>query len=172
MKIIYSLPYAKSKVLAEDIKKNRVQNLGPFVRQAAERMPAKAILIPVPGHEGYATHANILATTIAKETNCTYPQKTAYCFNCAAGAERKSICELKRQGLPFFDVDFGFAPLEKKTPQFIKEQRAKGWEIIFVDNVIDTGTTIRALAAALGLTESDDSYSVIAIGDTQAWKNF
>lgn len=169
MKIIYSLPYEKTKLLAENIKKNRACDLGPFTTHAAEKMPNKTILIPVPGHEGYATHAYTIAIALAKETNRLYPAKTVYCYNCMAGTERKSICELKRQGLPFFDVEFGFAPVEKKTPQFIKEQRAMGWEVVFVDNVIDTGTTIRALAAALGLT---DAYSVIAIGDTQAWKKF
>ena len=45
-----------------------------------------------------------------------------------------------------------------------------GWDVILVDNVIDTGTTARAAMQAMEL--SDAECGVFAIGNTGAWKNF
>lgn len=173
MKITYSIPYLKSKVLTENVKNNRFDYnaINVFIDAAAEKMPEKAILIPVPGHKGFAEHSKNLAIKLATRTNDTYPNKTVFCYDCMEGAQRESVCNLKRQGLPFHTIDFGFKPKPNETIDFItSQQKEKRWEIIFVDNVINTGTTIRALAKAMNLEE--DTYSVIAIGDTGAWKNF
>lgn len=168
--IIYSYPYLQSKAVCQDIKKGRQAGTGfdKILKEITEAMPAKSVLIPIPQHGGTAKYTDDLAVRIAKKTNFTYPEKTIVVLNTIRGKERDSVCERKRLGQPFDDIDFGFTVTE---PERLQRFVDSGWDIIFVDNVIDTGTTIKAAAKAAGIGE-DGQCNVIAIGDTGAWKNF
>lgn len=171
MKVIFAKPYQDVRDICHQVKVSvSDESLTPWVADAAKALPNKCIIVPVPGCSGVAGNTTILARDLAQETNRLFPDKTAVVFDCLQGAVRDSICTRKEKGLPFddvvFDLRFKDGDTEKRFRQFVDD----GWRVILFDNVIDTGTTMRAAIAAIGLPE--DKCHCAAIGDTKAWTNF
>lgn len=171
MRIVYAKPYGEVRDLCHDVKESKpCPGLPVLYDEASAAMPMKTVLIPMPGSGGVASYTADMAYKLAKNINAQFVGKTAVVLNCLVGSVRDSVCRRKEAGEPFDDIQFGFRFVNDESKERLKKFIRDGWDVILVDNVIDTGTTARAAMQAMEL--SDAECGVFAIGDTGAWKNF
>lgn len=112
-------------------------------RQMAKLVPPDSILVPVPSHTGNAECTLKLANAIARITGSEV-------VDALKGKSRRSLYEMKKNG-ERIDSDYLGFHLDRKLPE--------GKNIVFVDNVIATGTTANAALATVE-TGSIISYSM------------
>lgn len=172
IRIVSSLPYDNENVkkLCHKVKQETPEGRKACAKPAsdiARDIPNKSILVPVPTHDPSAYYTIILAIQTAMMAEILYGKKVDV-RKLLKGEPHPSLCELKERGKNISDVDTGIQlnldemnlPLDRMTKQ--------GWRIVLVDNVIDTGKTVRDCLDALGdLAEYTD---VAVIGDTGNWK--
>lgn len=171
MRIIYAKNYNEVRDLCHNVKESKpCPALPVFYDEASAAMPVKAVLVPMPGSGGIASYTNEMAHELAMSINRQSCGKTAVVLNCLVGSVRDSVCRRKEAGEPFDDIEFGFRFFNEEAKVRLEKFIRAGWDVILVDNVIDTGTTARAAMQAMEL--SDAECGVFAIGDTGAWKNF
>lgn len=171
MRIVYAKPYGEVRDLCHDIKDSKpCPGLPVIYDEASAAMPVKAVLVPMPGSGGIASYTNDMAHEITKNINAQFIGKTAVVLNCLIGSVRDSVCRRKQAGEPFDDIQFGFRFVNDEAKERLDRFIRSGWDVILVDNVIDTRTTARAAMQAMEL--SDAECGVFAIGDTGAWQNF
>lgn len=169
LKVIFSRPYNEVKIECMKMKQGDVSVIDEHINAINDSLPAKCVLIPMPQSSGRAEYTLSLATTIAQQVNELYNGKTVVVLDCLYGKVRDSVCGRKQKGEPFDDIDFGFGfkdRQEERLSSFFED----GWSLILVDNVVDTGTT--AIHAIHAMNRLIEEVSVLALGDTEAWKNF
>lgn len=171
MRIIFAKNYNDVRDLCHNVKESKpCPALPVFYDEASAAMPVKAVLVPMPGCGGIASYTNEMAHELAMSLNKQSCGKTAVVLNCLVGSVRDSVCRRKEAGEPFDDIQFGFRFVNDEAKERLEKFIRAGWDVILVDNVIDTGTTARAAMQAMEL--SDAECGVFAIGNTNAWKNF
>ena len=167
LNIVFAKKYTEVRDLCHEMKRGDVSVISPFLDEIAEALPPKCVLVPMPQSSGRAEYTEKLAVTIAQHCNSLGTDKTAVVLDCLCGYVRDSVCGRKAKGEPFDDIDFGFVyrgGADSRVKAFVE----KGWEVILVDNVVDTGTTATAAITALNINK----VGVLALGNTGAWKNF
>lgn len=167
LNIIFSKNYTEVRDLCHAMKRGDVSVINPFLGEIAEALPTKSLLVPMPQSSGKAEYTEKLAVAIAEHSNNKGTDKTAVVLDCLCGYVHDSVCGRKAKGEPFDDIDFGFVYRDRADKR-VKALVELGWEVILVDNVVDTGTTASAAIAALKLNK----VSILALGDTGAWKHF
>lgn len=165
IRILFSLPYESVREECHALKDGDMSSLSADrIREGLiEAIPDRSILIPVPGRDGKATFTKQMVNTIIALLESCRSEKTVFSANILQGKQRDSVCEWKRLGLPIDEIDFGFF-VDKENLAVLRSLEKAGWKPILVDNVIDTGTTVRAIMDTIG------EYPVIAIGDTGEWE--
>lgn len=167
LNLVFSKKYTEVRDLCYEIKRGDTSVINPFLNEIAEALPNKSLLIPMPQSSGKAEYTKKMALAIAEHCNNLGTDKTAVVLDGLCGYVHDSVCGRKTKGEPFDDIEFGFVYRDRADKR-VKALVELGWEVILIDNVVDTGTTARAAIAALNI----DKVSVLAIGDTGAWKNF
>ncbi len=166
LKIIGALPYEQ---VRDDC--HRVKTWTPesetiirfHANRIAQLLPDNPLLIPAPSHTGRPTHSFLLAQYIGAVLRRM--GKINGFFNPLCCKPRQSFCELKHQGTDISGLDCGFYFMDpEKDFNSIDRERKAGFNIVIVDNVVDTGKTARAILKLTG-----DAY-IAAIGDTGNWK--
>lgn len=109
-------------------------------KQMAKLVPPNSILVPVPSHNGSAECTLKLANAIARVTGSEV-------VDALKGKSRRSLYEMKKNGEKINSDYLGF---------YLDKPIKSGKNVIFVDNVIATGTTANAALATV------DTGSVIA----------
>ena len=111
----------------------------------AELGECKVILVPIPGRSGVSVYTDILAKIIGDEVGIEVK-------NILTGTARESFCAIKRKKGKVKDPRsfFGF----KVAQEHIDEETV----IIFIDNIIDTGTT---LETALSMFPDQECLSLV-----------
>ena len=136
------------------------------IQEAAETLApyvhANTLLIPVPGHKGYADYTLKLARAVQRE--CLRDGKAVFVVDLLKSNPHESFNELKHRGLTPDGQE-----LSIKMNGFLATRRflnaiEMGFEPILVDNVIDTGTTFSACMEATGIE------TILCIGDTGRYK--
>ena len=97
-------------------------------------IPRHAILVPIPGHEGKAKQTLQLCRVISSYTGLPVG-------DVLQGKSRESNYVAKHEGKGLTERDMGF----RKVAQL-----PEGRTPIYVDNVVDTGTTAKAAYHAIG----------------------
>ena len=122
--------------LCHKLKENDPQAIAYCARQLAKMLPENAVIIPIPGHHGFAVQTLYLARAINEQSGGIIPVANVLKGNC-----RVSNYQAKKEGHLLSAEELGFrqvAPLPKgKVPYLL-------------DNVVDTGTTAKAAIKALG----------------------
>ena len=122
--------------LCHKLKENDPQAIAYCARQLAKMLPENAVVIPIPGHHGFALQTLYLARAINEQSGGIIPVA-----NVLKGNSRMSNYQAKKEGSLLPAEELGFrqvAPLPKgKVPYLL-------------DNVVDTGTTAKAAINALG----------------------
>lgn len=167
LNIVFSKKYTEVRDLCQEMKRGDISVINPFLDEIAEALPTKSLLVPMPQSSGKAEYTEKLAIAIAEHCNNLGTDKTAVVLDCLCGYVHDSVCGRKAKGEPFDDIDFGFVYRDGADSR-VKALADKGWEVILVDNVVDTGTTASAAIAALNINK----VSILELGDTGAWKHF
>ncbi len=122
--------------LCHKLKENDPQAIAHCARQLAKMLPENAVVIPIPGHHGFALQTLYLARAINEQSGGIIPVA-----NVLKGNSRMSNYQAKKEGSLLPAEELGFrqvAPLPKgKVPYLL-------------DNVVDTGTTAKAAINVLG----------------------
>lgn len=122
--------------LCHKLKENDPQAIAYCARQLVKMLPENAVVIPIPGHHGFALQMLYLAKAINEQSGGIIPVA-----NVLKGNSRMSNYQAKKEGSLLPAEELGFrqvAPLPKgKVPYLL-------------DNVVDTGTTAKAAINALG----------------------
>jgi predicted amidophosphoribosyltransferase len=122
--------------LCHKLKENDPQALAFCARQLVKMLPENAVLVPIPGHYGFAFQTLYLARAISAQSNGKIPVA-----NLLKGNSRVSNYQAKKEGHPLSAEELGFHQV-RKLP--------KGKVPYLLDNVVDTGTTAKAAVKALG----------------------
>ena len=122
--------------LCHKLKENDPQAIAYSARKLAKMLPENAVVVPIPGHHGFALQTLYLARAISERSDGVIPVA-----NVLKGNARLSNYQAKKEGHPLSALELGFrqvAPLPKgKVPYLL-------------DNVVDTGTTAKAAINAFG----------------------
>ena len=122
--------------LCHKLKENDPQAITYCARQLVKMLPENAVVVPIPGHHGFALQTLYLAKAINEQSGGIIPVA-----NVLKGNSRMSNYQAKKEGSLLPAEELGFrqvAPLPKgKVPYLL-------------DNVVDTGTTAKAAINALG----------------------
>ena len=122
--------------LCHKLKENDPQAITHCARQLVKMLPENAVVVPIPGHHGFALQTLYLARAINEQSGGIIPVA-----NVLKGNSRMSNYQAKKEGSLLPAEELGFrqvAPLPKgKVPYLL-------------DNVVDTGTTAKAAINALG----------------------
>ena len=156
--VIGAMPYELTREDCHAVKRNDFEAIGRQAKCLAAHVPTKTVLIPVPGHEGYATHTLLLSKAIALQ--CENDGKTVLVWDALEANSRPSLCELKQEQRDPSGIKIQIrwkGNLSKRTLQFFTK---KSYKIILVDNVIDTGKTVLACQKTVG------PLPLLVIGDT------
>ncbi len=81
----------------------------------------QSILIPAPQHEGYAIYTRQIADIISEQTGCRVA-------DVIKSSPRETLYRMKKTNL-------------KKPLGFILDKEVAGYNLFFIDNVLDTGMT-------------------------------
>ncbi len=130
-------------------------------------LPEKSVLVPVPGHEGYATHsvrmcaAILVATAKANQTDGAVKKYSTLC-DCLSCVPHPSLCVMKHRGEDISRVEVEVQWKNELEKDLFNSYVRDGLVPILVDNVVDTGKTARSCMRRLGV----GPVQVIAIGST------
>jgi len=91
--------------LCHKLKENDPQAMEYCARQLARMLPENAVIVPIPGHYGYAVQTLYLARAISEQSNGNIPVA-----NVLKGISRVSNYQAKKDG----------HPLSAEEPAFIK----------------------------------------------------
>lgn len=122
--------------LCHKLKENDPQAIAYCARQLAKMLPENAVLIPIPGHHGFALQTLYLARAINEQSGGIIPVA-----NVLKGNSRMSIYQAKKEGSLLPAEELGFRQVDPLP---------KGKVPYLLDNVVDTGTTAKAAINALG----------------------
>lgn len=122
--------------LCHKLKENDPQAITYCARQLVKMLPENAVVVPIPGHHGFALQTLYLARAINEQSDGIIPVA-----NVLKGNSRVSNYQAKIEGHPLTSSELCFrqvAPLPKDRVPYL------------LDNVVDTGTTAKAAINALG----------------------
>ena len=124
-------------------------NNGPAIVYAAncfiDWLPKNAVIIPVPSHNGRATYMREVADKIVEK------RKDITVADICRGRERKPWCEMKKKGTDKHILSvFNYFGFKIKSRKLLRKENP----IIWIDNVIHTGTT---LAVATSLIQGSEA---------------
>ena len=122
--------------LCHKLKENDPQAITYCARQLVKMLPENAVVVPIPGHHGYALQTLYLARAISEQSDGRIPVA-----NVLKGKSRISNYQAKMDGHPLTSSELGFHQV-RTLP--------KGKVPYLLDNVVDTGTTAKAAVKALG----------------------
>ena len=132
------------------------------IREAAETLSryvrANTVLIPIPGHTGYADYTLRLARAVQRE--CLRDGKAVFVVDLLRCNPHESFNTLKHKGLTPDGRQLGIRMDGFLATRRFRNAVEMGFEPILVDNVIDTGTTFSACMEATGIE------TILCIGDT------
>lgn len=122
--------------LCHQLKENDPQAIDYCARQLAKMLPENAVVVPIPGHHGYADQTLTLARAISSQTN-----GRIYVANIIKGNDRDSNYQAKKAGRPLSADQMGFRQ---------KGSLPHGKVPFLLDNCVDSGETARAAFQAIG----------------------
>ena len=122
--------------ICHKLKENDPQVIAYCARQLVKMLPKNAVIVPIPGHYGFALQTLNLARAISIQSDGSIPVA-----NVLKGNRRVSNYEAKKDGHPLSALELGFRQIgsipNDKVPYLL-------------DNVVDTGITAKAAVKALG----------------------
>jgi predicted amidophosphoribosyltransferase len=122
--------------LCHKLKENDPQAIDYCARQLAKMLPENAVIVPIPGHHGYALQTLYLARAISVQSDGSIPVA-----NVLKGKSRVSNYQAKMDGHPLSSVELGFRQVGLLP---------KGKIPYLLDNCVDSGETAKAAYHALG----------------------
>lgn len=164
IKIIGARPYEHIRTLCNELKEDtRPEAAVEAADYLADFLPDRCVLVPVPGHGGRAEHTKRLAETVKNISAQKFPDKKTVVADILSSNVHPSLCAVKRAGLNPDDIKIKMCITGKRERMLIREYARDGYVIVLIDNVIDTGQTVRA---AMSPFPCDCDIVVMAVGDT------
>ena len=122
--------------LCHKLKENDPRAITYCARQLVKMLPENAVVVPIPGHHGFALQTLYLGRAISELSGGSITVA-----NVLKGINRVSNYQAKKDGHPLSAEELGFHQV-RTLP--------KGKVPYLLDNVVDTGTTAKAAVKALG----------------------
>lgn len=152
MQLIYSNPYGEVRDLCHavktpggflDIPRSMLYQIVSAVGEKGRR----TVLIPIPGHDGTPDYTLDICISIRNYARW----KDIRIIDALRGRKRESLCDLKHQGKDIADVKVAFHLNDKEIDAEQVATLSRSYDIVLVDNVIDSGRTAAAAEKALGV---------------------
>lgn len=121
--------------VAHKIKEGDGDAIDYAARQMSKLLPRNAVLVPIPGHHGIPVQTLRLAKTISYYTDLPVA-------DVLRGNDRESQYEAKHRESPLTAQQMGYYKTSTPLPN--------GCIPFLVDNVVDTGTTVKVAVKAIG----------------------
>ena len=162
--IIGALPYEEVRDDCHNVKdsnsRRRSQILSRHARRIADEL-GSCYLVPVPSHQGQATHSRSFAYVLA-----AFCRNEVFVADILCCTPHASLCDVKHAGGDPSAVAIDIAVKDDivnniSAATVLSRQRLP---IYLVDNVVDTGHTAEACLKAI------PADGIIAIGNTYNWK--
>lgn len=157
-RILYSRPYY-NKQEGKDPRSgevyrlcNQVKTRNPYripderFKTYAYALPSKCILIPVPGHTGKATYTRDLCYRLQKA--CGHDRDVRV-IDALTGEAHPSLCKAKREGKDTSDIEVKISINYNESNKGNLRMLSETFDIVLVDNVLDTGRTMMAAVEAV-----------------------
>ena len=132
--------------LCHKLKENDPQAINFCARQLAKMLPENAVIVPIPGHHGFALQTLYLARAISELSD-----GRILVANVLKGKSRISNYQAKMDGHPLTSAELGFRQVGLLP---------KGKIPYLLDNCVDSGETAKAAYYALGKKGIIFSYSM------------
>lgn len=167
IEVIGAQPYEKVRRDCHAFKDGDTSAIARYARQIIKLNPEAFspdkvnVLIPVPGHNGYARETRVFAEFLVAElTRRHIPAQKAEMI---VSRPHESLYNLKKKGKDIRRFDLGMEFKDdtwKKIFNFLKDEAKDTATVFLVDNVVDTGHTVREIFKLTG------PLPVIAVGDS------
>lgn len=160
-------PYETVREECHGVKNGYVDVIESCARRLAQSVPEKAVLIPIPGRFGYADSSYGLAQEIQRlgilDGKRVVLRDALYCD------AHEPLYDIKKRGETRPPDWLRMRPNKKMCSEIVA-LREEGYAVVFVDNVIDTGTTMVAAKRALHLKFiKPGSAFILTVGASPQW---
>ena len=150
------------KELCHAVKKGWPRAIREEARRLCHFLQPWTLLVPVPGHGGRATVTKNLAKRLSVEA--FRRGKPVLVADVLACEPHESLCALKRKGYWPVRNDVTMRWRSGAARALTVLLRRLGWQVVLLDNVLDSGVTAAACCRVLGET------CLLATGYTDGWK--
>lgn len=154
MELIYSNPYHSApenriRRLCYRVKEDRgwLDIPGSMLFQMASALGPKTVLVPVPGHDGKAGYTLDICFALRRHAG----RKDVRIVDALQGNAHPPLCETKHAGGNADAIPVTFMLKESEIDAGQVRTLAKDFDIVLVDNVIDSGRTALLAEKALGV---------------------
>lgn len=134
IKVEYCSDYESTRELCHRVKDGDIDAISEMAHIMAGKVTSSDILVPIPSRSGTPTIIKILCEKIAKESGATVR-------DILRGCSRESYYNLKKTGFEANNDFFQFIGVRPENPQ----------NYLLIDNVLDTGWTLKSASDATGI---------------------
>ena len=146
---IYANDYRDVRDDCHAIKENASVIARKYAPQIAASPPDRCLLVPIPGHEGKASHTLLLGAAICAEA-FKNGKRSVMVLDCLVCRPHLSLCKLKHEGEDVSGVELGMRFYSKGLRTMFRRFVRNKYTIVLLDNVVDTGKTVSDAMAVVG----------------------
>ncbi len=158
LNVIGASDYESVRSLCHRIKEGDREAIALAGRLLQRRIPDGAVLVPAPGHLGYASHTRLLADSVRDAAS--REGRTMTVFDCLGCAPHEPLYDLKKAGKDVSETDLDVRFRHVSHKRLFTRLRRSGRTVVLLDNVVDTGKTALSCLELLG------TRTVAAVGDS------
>lgn len=155
-----ALPYGNVRKDCHAVKGSSERAIARQGARLAGLVGDDTLIIPIPGHTGIPTYTLKLARAVSKQA--ARSGKRVLVFDVLRCRRHQPLYDAKKAGMDLECIPLEFRFTRSDILGSLRAFRRFGYGVYLLDNVVDTGRTVRAAMEVVG------ECRVLAVGDTGA----